>query len=248
MNPQSRKPRLLDLFAGAGGSAMGYHRAGFEVVGVDITAQPHYPFRVIEHEDAISVLEWLTTDPGWRTIDADGEFLTLTDFAAIHASPPCPVHSSLNGWSGETTSPNFIPETRELLRATGLPYVIENVVGAPLESPVKLCGASFGLGVEIDGKWRELRRHRLFETNFPLMASPCYHTGPPVIVVGGSIGRKVFDPRRKAIAPTFEQAREAMGMPWAKTRQEVVNAIPPAYTEHVAGFLLTHLKAESLAA
>lgn len=123
-----------------------------------------------------------------------------------------------------------------MLKATGLTYVIENVPGAPLENPVRLCGSSFGLKV---------RRHRMFETSFPVMVSPCQHPpDPPVIVVGGSIGRKVFDPRRKASAPTFEEALEVMETPWMKRRQEVVDAIPPAYAEHIGSYLMAHLEAE----
>jgi DNA (cytosine-5)-methyltransferase 1 len=223
------RPRLLDLFCGAGGAAMGYNRAGFEVVGVDIEPQPDYPFRFYRW-DALDVLERLgaadTLLPGWT-------------FDAIHASPPCPVHSSLNGWSGDSTSPDLVPQTREALQATGLPYVIENVPGAPLVAPVQLCGQALGLKV---------RRHRLFECSFSVMVPQCQHPEPPVIVVGGSIGRKVFDPRRKAIAPSFEEAKEVMGMPWVATRQGVVNAIPPAYTEHIGGYLLAHLAAERAAA
>lgn len=204
-------PRLLDLFCGAGGCAVGYHRAGFDVVGVDLVAQPGYPFEF--HQ-------------------ADALDFDTTGFDAIHASPPCPAHSSLNGWSGTSKSPNFIPQTRAVLVASGLPYVIENVVGAPLVNPVMICGQALGLRV---------RRHRLFETNFAVMVFECAHPGPPVIVVGGSIGRKVFDPHRKAIAPTWEEAKEVMGMPWATRRQGVVNAIPPAYTEHIGGYLMAAL-------
>jgi DNA (cytosine-5)-methyltransferase 1 len=156
----------------------------------------------------------------------------LGDFAAVHASPPCPLHSSLNGWSGDSTAPELIAPTRIWLQRLGLPYVIENVVGAPLVNPVRVCGQALGMKV---------RRHRLFETNFPVMVPPCHHPGPPVIVVGGSIGRKVFDPRRKAKAPSFEEAKEVMEMPWAKTRREVVNAIPPAYTRHLGEFLMRHV-------
>lgn len=205
------KPRLLDKFCGAGGAGMGYHLAGFEVVGVDIDPQPDYPFEFIQ-ADAL-------------TFPTDG-------FAAIHASPPCPKHSSLNGWSGVSMSPDLIPATRARLIASGLPYVIENVQGAPLIDPVRICGQGMGL---------EVRRHRLFEANFPLTGVACYHPGPPVIVVGGSIGRKVFDPRRKAIAPSWEDAKRVMGMPWATRRQGVVNAIPPAYTEHIGAWLMAHL-------
>lgn len=145
------KPRILDLFCGAGGAAMGYSRAGFDVVGVDVVAQPNYPFAFTQ-ADALEVLD------GWD--------LAHMGFMAVHASPPCPAHSSLNGWSGESTSPDMIPETRELLKATGLPYVIENVEGAPLVNPVRICGQALGLRV---------RRHRLFECNFPVMVHSCQH-------------------------------------------------------------------------
>lgn len=215
---QGERPRLLDLFCGAGGAGMGYYHAGFEVVGVDINPQPDYPFEFRQ---------------------ADALTYPLDGFDAIHASPPCPVHSSLNGWSGDSKEPDLIPQTRERLRQTGLPYVIENVEGAPLENPVRICGQALGLKV---------RRHRLFECNFPVMVHSCQHPEPPVIVVGGSIGRKVFDPRRKAIAPTFEEAKEVMGMPWVTTRQGVVNAIPPAYTEHIGGYLMAAVKGADRAA
>ncbi len=218
------RPRLLDLFCGAGGAAMGYHRAGFDVVGIDNTPQPHYPFEFIEG-DVFEVVKYPHHYTRGLGIDA------------IHASPPCPAHSSLTGWGASRAvsppAPDLIPPTRALLRATGLPYVIENVVGAPLIDPVRVCGQALGLRV---------RRHRLFESNVPLMAPPCHHPEPPVIVVSGSIGRKVFDPRRKAIAPSLAEAIEVMGMPWAVTAREITNAIPPAYTELLGAQLIAHVR------
>lgn len=216
------KPVLLDLYAGAGGAARGYQEAGFYVVGIDCIDQPNYAGDEFVKADALEFL-----GAAWPWLEEE--------FDAVHSSPPCPLHSSLNGWSGDSESPELIAPTRELLIETGLPYVIENVPGAPLINPVQICGQALGLRV---------RRHRLFETNFPIMVPPCYHPEPPVIVVGGSIGRKVFDPRRKAIAPSFELAKEVMEMPWAKRRQEVVNAIPPAFTKHVGTYLLTAIQAE----
>ena len=142
------RPRLLDLFCGAGGAATGYHRAGFDVVGVDNRPQPNYPFAY----HLGNALEWL--GEGY----AGG-------FDAIHASPPCQLFSAYQrANTRQKQHLNLIPETRELLRASGLPYVIENVPGAPLEDPVTICGVSVGL---------EVRRHRLFETSVPLIVPPC---------------------------------------------------------------------------
>jgi DNA (cytosine-5)-methyltransferase 1 len=220
------KPRLLDLFCGAGGCAKGYQRAGFHVTGVDINPQPNYCGDEFVQDDALTLMSMY---PWWD----------VAPFDAIHASPPCPIHSSLNGWSGTTESLDLIPETRKWLNQSGLPYVIENVIGAPLVNATRICGQALGLRV---------RRHRLFEANFALLVPPCHHPEPPVIVVGGSIGRKVFDPRRKAIAPTFEQAKEVMEMPWAMRPQEVVNAVPPRYTELIGHQLMQHIRSEALAA
>ena len=113
-------PRLLDLFCGAGGAAMGYHRAGFEVVGVDIAPQPHYPFKFLEG-DALDTLRW------WMTS-------SIHDFDAIHASPPCHDHSTLSALHGKDKTGALLGATRSLLEQTGLPWVIENVPGAPMRA------------------------------------------------------------------------------------------------------------------
>ena len=142
------RPRLLDLFCGAGGAAVGYHRAGFDVVGVDITPQPNYPFEFVQ-ADALDCAR-LVIRCGTATFDA------------IHASPPCQAYiAACRRATSAADHPDLIGPTRELLQATGLPYVIENVARRPAASTaVLLCGSMFGLGV---------RRHRLFETNWPLM-------------------------------------------------------------------------------
>lgn len=207
--------RLLDLYCGAGGAGMGYHCAGFEVVGVDINRQPHYPFEFVQQDV-------LTLDP---------EF--LAGFDAIHASPPCQDYSALKGLATAKRG-RMIDGVRELLRAARLPWVIENVVGSDLRNPITLCGSSFGLGV-----WR----HRRFETSFPVVLTPpCSHalvpkpidvtgTGGPFSgvrkAVGGGISRK---PRNLA------HAREVMGIDWM-TRAELSQAIPPAYTEWLGNHL-----------
>lgn len=137
------RPRLLDLFCGAGGAAVGYHRAGFDVVGVDIRPQPNYPFRFMQGD----ALTWLWSDSPnyWK-------------FDAIHASPPCQHYANVTAWRGnQNDHPDLIGPTRELLEQTGLPWVIENVGEAPLEHPFMLCGTALGLRV---------RRHRYFETNW----------------------------------------------------------------------------------
>lgn len=213
-------PRLLDLFCGVGGAAVGYARAGFDVVGVDLEPQPNYPFELIQ-ADALSV--------------------ELNGFDAIHASPPCQAYVNL---STHTDHPRLIEPVRERLRASGLPYVIENVVGSPLESPVRLCGSSFGLNV---------RRHRLFETSFPLLVPPCAHGGQREIrAYYGKRGWRVWTPagpavqrrgRRPLLRGSLKQAPADMGIEWAGSWDELREAIPPAFTELVGSQLLVHLGA-----
>ncbi len=142
------KPRLLDLFCGAGGAAMGYSRAGFEVVGVDIKPQPHYPF-AFHQGDALS--------------------LPPLPFDAIHASPPCQAYSAVTAPKYRANHPDLVGPTREMLDQIGVQYVIENVPGAPLRRDLELCGTMFGLGV---------LRHRWFELSWPApLVAPCAHIG-----------------------------------------------------------------------
>jgi DNA (cytosine-5)-methyltransferase 1 len=205
------KPRLLDLFCGAGGAGMGYHRAGFEVVGVDINSQPNYPFEF--HQ-------------------ADALIWPLEGFDAIHASPPCQAFSDLrHRTDGEY--PDLVAATRERLLLTGVPYVIENVEGAPLINPVRLCGSAFGLGAN----GRQLRRHRLFESNVPIMVPSCQHRGQPVGVYGTGGGGQMT----RGYKGTPEEYREAMEIDWA-TRAEIAQAIPPIYAEFIGGYLMGALK------
>jgi DNA (cytosine-5)-methyltransferase 1 len=146
------KPRLLDLFCGAGGAAMGYHRAGFDVVGVDVNPQPNYPFEFVQ-EDALWVLD------RWWTGTYD----------AIHASPPCQHYANVTRWRGNRDNhPALIAEVRGGLQAIGLPWVIENVRTSQLRGDFMLCGTQFGLPI---------RRHRYFETSWAgfHLLPPCQH-------------------------------------------------------------------------
>lgn len=150
------RPRLLDLFCGAGGAAVGYHRAGFDVVGVDLAPQPDYPFDFVRH-DALDL------NIGY-----------MREFDAIHASPPCQAHSSITKVNGTAhLHPQLIEPTRDLLNLVGLPYVIENVVGAPLLDPVQCCGSILCPTIVVDGVLSSIRRHRRFESNVKLIGSGC---------------------------------------------------------------------------
>jgi DNA (cytosine-5)-methyltransferase 1 len=228
-NPSSRRRRLLDLFCGAGGAATGYYRAGFDIVGVDIRPQPNYPFEFVQ-DDALGVLSdpdsWLKTKRGVQYFDA------------IHASPPCQLFSAYqraNKRQGEHQ--NLIPVTRELLEGTRLPYVIENVPGAPLKDPITVCGVSAGL---------QVRRHRLFESNVSLMAPPCACGGwQPARFDRGSRHIRPNDRRTVAVGEwriPLSIQEKAMGIDWM-TMPELSQAIPPAYTELIGHQLMQHVKA-----
>lgn len=227
------KPRLLDLFCGAGGATKGYQEAGFYVVGVDIDPQPHYCGDKFVQMDAL---------------DAALEHVGGSDFDAIHASPPCQAYSATRYSIGRSDHPELIERTRDLLQATGLPYVIENVPGAPLIDPLILCGSGLGLPViESRAGKRQLYRHRLFECSFPVMAPPCSHRYPALGVYGHGPWDRDGNIRRGGYQGTAEERRQAMGIDWMN-RDEVSQAIPPVYTEHIGSYLLAHLQAEAVAA
>jgi DNA (cytosine-5)-methyltransferase 1 len=210
--------KILDLFCGAGGAAMGYHRAGFEVVGVDIEPQPHYPFE-FHRGDALEVLQM---------------HLWTRDFDAIHASPPCQAFTVYGNNKAHVRDdhPNLIPPTRELLVGTGLPYVIENVPQAPLIDPIQLCGTSFGI---------EVRRHRLFESNVPMTPPPCDHGRFTERKYPGSSnrpnGRTVCNIGEYRVPLKVQQ--QVMQVDWMDL-SELSQAIPPAYTEWIGRELLAH--------
>lgn len=218
---------MLDLFCGAGGCSVGYQRAGFEVVGVDIKPQPHYPFE-FHQADA---LEYCA---------AHGR-----EFDAIHASPPCQAYSGMRNitisrYGTAPEHPDFIAATRLALEAIGKPWVIENVQRSPLRTQIILCGAAMGLP--------GLARHRHFESNILLPAPPrCAHLQQAhTIGIYGDRpdGRRVSyrHHRLVRIASSIDEASSLMKIDWMNW-QELKNAIPPAYTEWIGRQLMAHLMA-----
>lgn len=256
------RPRLLDLFCGAGGGTYGYMLAGFHVTGVDIQAQPHYRGDAFHREDALEYSH------AWGT-----------DFDVIHASPPCQAYSVLKHLARKD-HPMLIEETRAALRATGRPYVIENVVGAPLDTCLMLCGTMFALETSCGA---QLRRHRLFESSVLLMSpGGCQHGQRTIGVHGHEFrneqtrwaertetisvcGDHPHNPRRRkatqrgrtitvtgstpqqnvernTLRETFSvaEARWAMGIDWMGMR-DLSQAVPPAFTQWIGGQLLHFL-------
>ena len=222
--------KILDLVCKAGGAGEGYHRAGFEVVGVDIFPQPNYPYTFFQ-SDAIEFL---------RQHD-------LSEFDAIHASPPCQAHTKAqalskgrnNGKYGE--HPDFIPQTREILKKIGKPYIIENVDGAPLVNPIALYGSQF--------KNLYTQRKRLFESNIELRTpdAPMVQKKTPTagngfgedgfIAICGSGGVRGMNSKQIPLYWGFALG----GIDWM-TRAELAEAIPPAYTEFLGKQLIEYIK------
>ncbi|MGW7262635.1 DNA cytosine methyltransferase [Streptomyces sp. NPDC054842] len=220
------RPLVLDAFCCAGGMGMGFHLAGFDVVGVDIEPQPHYPF-TFHQADAVTFIR------------EHGH-----EFDLIHASPPCQDYSNLNAYN-KKTYPRLIAPTRAAILTTGRPYVIENVESAANEliDPITLCGPMFGLTVY---------RHRVFETNWDLTPPNHPRHGPlctrngylptadrPYMTVTGGAHSRAWQ----------NAAAEAMGMPWIKVPaggniklgiREVCEAIPPAYAQYIGHAYLTN--------
>jgi hypothetical protein len=211
-----KRPLLLDLFAGAGGAARGYQRAGFHVLGVDINPQPDYCGDDFVQADVLEMLH----------------LLTLAD--ARHASPPCQRYTSLAAGNNANAEqyPDLVATVREALMASGKPYVIENVPNAPLRNPITLCGEMFGLDVI---------RHRAFESNVLLMQPEHlphrgrvagyrhgeWFEGPYFAVYGDGGGKG-----------TVAQWQSAMGIDWTENRKSIAEAIPPAYTEFIGAQLM----------
>ncbi|MFE1608502.1 DNA methylase [Streptomyces albidoflavus] len=223
----ARRPRLLDLFCCAGGAATGYQRAGFDVVGVDIAPRSNYPFTFVQG-DALSVLSDLI---------ATGH---VHQFAAVHASPPCQAGCALTvgtnasrGWGRSHV--DLVTATRTLLEVTGLPYVIEQPNGrAPIRRDLRLCGEMFDLGVirhrnfELGGGWAARQPvHRPHRGPVRGWRHGVYRDGPYVAAYGSGGG--------KATVPEMQQA---MGITWTDVREELTEAIPPAYTHWIGTALL----------
>jgi DNA (cytosine-5)-methyltransferase 1 len=215
------KPILLDLFCGAGGASVGYERAGFSVFGVDINPQPNYPLFLIQF-DAMEI-----------------PLHILNRVEVIHASPPCQRYSDLAKRNKNADAwPDYIAQLREKLIATGLPYIIENVEGAPLINPIRLCGVSFP----------PLRviRHRLFESNIPLIEPE--HQKHPLVYTMDKRKRQygMLDERTSFVMVngggncSVDTARDAMGIDWM-TKRELNEAIPPAYTEYIGKQVLARI-------
>lgn len=226
------RPLLLDLYCGAGGAGMGYHRAGFDVVGVDLNPQPNYPFPFYQR-DAIEFLREViesraSSNPWaqpWKLLQA------------IHASPPCQRYSSLTqGTNAGKASqyPDLLPPTRVLLDRVGVPYVIENVTGAPMRRDLLLCGLNFNLKVF---------RHRQFEMG-GWNVQPVTHQSHRGHRVSGYRHGVKYEGDMYAVygegggKGTVAQWQEAMGIDWTDERKEIAEAIPPAYTEYIGGQLI----------
>lgn len=195
------RPRLVDLFCSAGGASMGYHLGGFDVVGVDLEPQPNYPFRFVQ-ADALD-------------FDLDG-------FDAVAASPPCQAYSSATKFYNGTSPdrhPDLLPATRDKLEAAGIPYAIENVPGAPMRSPVVVCGTALRM---------PLRRHRLFESNVAMLVPPCDHSIKAEVYPHGN---------PNAFKGYARDWARVMEIDWM-TGRELAQAIPPAYTRLIGSYLL----------
>jgi len=224
------RPLLLDLFCCEGGAATGYHRAGFDVIGVDIKTRPLYPFPFVQG-------------------DALSPPFDLARFDAIHASPPCQLYSVSTVMHDQSSYPDLVDPTRRMLESSGVPWVIENVPGSPLvergqttfdgRSTIMLCGSMLGM--------ERVQRHRLFESNVPLVEpGPCRHseqTDVMTIVGHSEQGRSGRVGDHWGLAAR----RKAMGMPWA-SRDGIPEAIPPAYAEYIGRQLIEQLDRKVVAA
>lgn len=222
--------RLLDLYCCAGGAAKGYADVGFEVVGVDICPQPNYPYE-FHQADAIEFVK------------EHGH-----EFDAIHASPPCQTFSRTKTLH-DNEHPDLIEPTRDALVASGKPWVMENVVGAPLIDPIKLSGQHFNMTApDVDGVPLKLVRHRLFESNIVLRVPDSFHANrhiqtASVYGAGGGWTPKHRDnpDRRGGYIPHTDVIKKLLGIDWM-SKHEMSQSIPPVFTEWVGGQLADYVK------
>ena len=226
---RDRGPVLLDLFCCAGGAGKGYHDAGFQVIGVDIDPQPNYPFKFFQ-ADAVEFTE---------------DFGSLFD--VIHASPPCQTFSRTKTLH-DNEHPDLIEPTRQALVASGKPFVIENVVGAPLIDPIKLSGQHFNMtAADVDGVPLKLVRHRLFESSVDLEVPVEFHANKQIQTAsiygagGGWTPKHRDNPdRRGGYIPHTDVIKELLGIDWM-TKHELSQSIPPKFTEFIGRQLLAHI-------
>jgi DNA (cytosine-5)-methyltransferase 1 len=212
--------RVLDLFCGAGGAAMGLHRAWpeAEIVGVDIKPQPRYPFTFVL---------------------GDAMTFSLEGFDFVWASPPCQHYCALKTMPNRREHPALIESVRDKLQK--IPHTIENVFGAPLLNAIQLCGSNFNLR----SNGFQLRRHRYFESNFSVSTFPkCVHQEKTLGVYGAKVRNIAQEKRHYAkdkvtrgtpVGVVLPQrwGFEAMGIDWMNIK-ELSEAIPPAYSQYIA--------------
>lgn len=207
--------RLLDLCCGVGGASTGYAQAGFtDIVGVDIHAQPRYPYQFLQTDALEFVL-------------AHG-----AEFDVIHASPPCQLWAA--GHNPHRASyPNLINPLRAYFLQHDCQYVIENVPRAPLQSPIQLCGGALACSTDT----MQLHRHRCFESSFTLVGTPCVKSHKLTATITGT-GTPSGTFYKLGRALTIGEKQQLMGIDWTRNAHELSEAIPPAYTKYLGEQIL----------
>lgn len=234
------KPRLLDLFAGAQGTGVGFARAGWDVHSSDKDPHPKHP-EITSFTTASAIERDPVTGRITGGILADVEFCRTFD--GIVAGPPCKEHTSLTALRrGVDGTGWMLAATLTQLRLIGVPWVVENVGSAKqIKGSLMLCGSMFGLGATCrDGVYRHLQRHRLFASSeFLVPPGPCRcaDLGQPVGVYGTGGGGQMT----RGYKGHPEESKAAMGIDWM-SREDICQAIPPAYTEFIGAQLLDRLR------